>query len=136
MDVKLLRESFDLVAPNKEQFAQDFYTRLFNVYPQTQSLFADTDMQQQQAALMGAIAGVIAGIEKGDNVVPALHKLGAKHASYDVKPEYYPLVGTALIETFQQHLQDKFTPPIQQSWIEAYGVISDQMILGAEQTKD
>ena len=130
MDVKLWRESFDLVAPNKEQFAQDFYTRLFNVYPQTQSLFADTDMQQQQAALMGAIAGVIAGIEKGDNVVPALHKLGAKHASYDVKPEHYPLVGTALIETFQLHLQDKFTPPIQQSWIEAYGVISDQMILG------
>lgn len=136
MDVKLLRESFDLVAPNKEQFAQDFYTRLFNVYPQTQSLFADTDMQQQQAALMGAIAGVIAGIEKGENVVPALHKLGAKHASYAVKPEYYPLVGTALIETFQQHLQDKFTPLIQQSWIEAYGVISDQMILGAEQAKD
>jgi methyl-accepting chemotaxis protein len=136
MDVKLLRESFDLVAPNKEQFAQDFYTRLFNVYPQTQSLFADTDMRQQQAALMGAIAGVIAGIEKGDNVVPALHKLGAKHAGYDVKPEYYPLVGTALIETFQQHLQDKFTPTIQQSWIEAYGVISEQMILGAEQTKD
>jgi hemoglobin-like flavoprotein len=136
MDIKLLRESFDLVAPNKEQFAQDFYTRLFNVYPQTQSLFADTDMQQQQAALMGAIAGVIAGIEKGDNVVPALQKLGAKHASYNVKPEHYPLVGTALIETFQQHLQDKFTPPIQQSWLEAYGVVSNQMILGAEQAKE
>jgi hemoglobin-like flavoprotein len=136
MDIKLLRESFDLVAPNKEQFAQDFYTRLFNVYPQTQSLFADTDMQQQQAALMGAIAGVIAGIEKGDNVVPALQRLGAKHASYNVKPEHYSLVGIALIETFQQHLQDKFTPPIQQSWLEAYGVISDQMILGAERAKD
>jgi methyl-accepting chemotaxis protein len=136
MDVKLLRESFDLVASNKQKFAQDFYSRLFQSYPQTQSLFADTDMQQQEAALLGAIAGVIAGIEKGDNIVPALHKLGAKHASYNVAPEHYPLVGIALIETFQQHLQDQFTPPIQQSWLEAYGIISDQMILGAEQAKE
>jgi hemoglobin-like flavoprotein len=90
-------------------------------------------MLQQKAALMGTIASVIAGIEKGDNVVPALHKLGARHASYNVKAEHYPLVGTALIETFQQHLQDKFTPQIQQSWLEAYSIISEQMILGAKQ---
>jgi nitric oxide dioxygenase len=136
MDVKLLRESFDLIAPNKQQFAQDFYNRLFSLYPQTQSLFASTDMKQQEAALMGAIAGVIAGIEKGENIIPALHKLGAKHAGYNVKSEHYPLVGTALIETLQQHLQDKFTPLIQQSWLEAYGVISEQMLLGTGQVKE
>jgi hemoglobin-like flavoprotein len=134
MDAQLLRESFDLVTANKEQFAQDFYTRLFSTSPQTKTLFADTDMQQQQATLVGTIAGVIAGIEKGENIVPALQKLGARHASYNVKPEHYPLVGTALIETFQQYLQDRFTPSMQQSWIEAYGVVSEQMILGMQPT--
>lgn len=132
MDVKLLRESFELIAVNKQQFAQDFYNRLFNVCPQVQALFSKSDMQQQETALMGAIAGVIAGIEKGENVAPALHKLGAKHTSYNVLPEHYPLVGNAQIETFQQHLQGKFTPVIQQSWLEAYSVISEQMILGAK----
>ena len=135
MDVKLLRESFDLVAVNKQQFAQDFYNRLFNVCPQMQALFSESDMQQQETALMGAISGIIAGIEKGENIIPALHKLGATHASYNVLPEHYPLVGTALIETFQQHLQNKFTPVIQQSWLEAYSIISEQMILGAKRAR-
>jgi methyl-accepting chemotaxis protein len=136
MDVQLLRESFNLIAPNKEPFAQDFYHRLFQQCPhQVQALFANTDMQEQEVALMGTIAGVIAGLEKGENVLPALHKLGAKHAEYHVKPEHYPLVGTALIETFQQHLQDQFTPSMQKAWIEAYGIISEQMMLGAEQAK-
>jgi hemoglobin-like flavoprotein len=133
MDVQLLRKSFDLVALKKEQFAQDFYDRLFQTYPQTQSLFANTERQQQEVALMGTIASIIAGIEKGNNIAPVLQKLGARHARYRVAPEHYPLVGHVLIETFQHHLQDQFTPLMRQSWLEAYEVISEQMLRGAEQ---
>jgi hemoglobin-like flavoprotein len=135
MDVQLLRESFDLVALNKEQFAQDFYDCLFQTYPQIQPLFANTDRRQQEVALMGTIAAIIAGVEKGNNIAPVLQKLGARHARYSVAPEHYPLVGHVLIATFQHHLQDQFTPLMRQAWREAYEVISKQMMLGAEQAK-
>src|SRR5947209_14775206 len=35
MNVVLLKESFDMVAPHKDAFAQSFYERLFSDYPQT-----------------------------------------------------------------------------------------------------
>src|SRR6516165_7389663 len=37
MDARLLRSSFDLIAPEKDQFAEAFYQRLFEKYPQTRS---------------------------------------------------------------------------------------------------
>jgi methyl-accepting chemotaxis protein len=130
MDPILLRQSLELI-PDKIQFAELFYQQLFADAPAAAALFQQTDWPKQYSALMGAIAFVVAGVERGDNVAPALQTLGKKHASYGAQPAHYPLVGAALITTFQQHVPG-FTPPMEDSWQQAFAVISDQMIKGAE----
>ena len=127
MDASLLRASFDLVAPNKEKFAAAFYDRLFATFPETQQLFLKTDMKKQQNALVGAIALVVSGVEKGDNIVPTLKDLGQRHSTYGVKPEHYPLVGQILLETFDQFLGPEWTPEVKGAWVEAYTVIVETM---------
>ena len=42
MDPTLLKDSFNMIAPHKEEFARRFYTQLFKRYPQTRRLFAST----------------------------------------------------------------------------------------------
>src|SRR5690348_14796130 len=101
MDARLLRSSFDLIAPNKDQFAEAFYQRLFEKYPQTRPFFAHTDMSVQARSLAATLTVVVSGVEKGDNLVPTLQALGARHKTYGVRPEHYPIVGEVLIETFQ-----------------------------------
>ncbi|WP_052889633.1 globin family protein [Thermogemmatispora carboxidivorans] len=132
MNAPLLKESFGLIAPQKEAFARQFYERLFATYPQTRPLFANTDMRRQEGALMATLAAVVAGVERGENLGPVLHKLGERHYRYGVQPEHYPLVGQALIATFVDFLGPRFTPAMQDAWVQAFEVISSQMIAAGE----
>ena len=131
MNVALLKESFEMIVPNKDAFAHSFYERLFTDYPQTRPLFANTDMRRQEGSLMATLATVVAGVQRGDNLVPTLQQLGQKHKRYGASAEGYPLVGAALLETFHQYLGPRFTPAMQEAWEEAYEIISAQMIEGA-----
>jgi len=127
MDVTLLQQSFAEVGPQKEAFAEAFYQRLFVLYPQTIPLFAATDMKRQQSSLMATLEMVVSGVARGDNVVPGIEQLGRRHAMYGVKVEHYPMVGQALLETFEQFLRDKWTSQVEAAWSEAYAIITDHM---------
>ena len=127
MDVALLQQSFAEVEPQQEAFAEAFYRRLFALYPQTIPLFATTDMKRQQSSLMATLELVVAGVARGDNVVPSIEQLGRRHAMYGVKAEHYPMVGQALLETFEQFLRDKWTAQVKDTWAEAYAMITDHM---------
>lgn len=128
MNASLLRASFDLIAPRKDEFAEMFYQRLFAKYPSTRAFFAKTDMSRQARSLAGALALVVAGVEKEENLTPALQSLGKRHATYGVLSEHYPIVGEILLESFQDFLGPQWTPAYQEAWSEAYGVISKTMI--------
>jgi hemoglobin-like flavoprotein len=55
--------------------------------------------------------------------------LGKKHVRYGVKPEYFPLMGEALIETLNETLTDKvMTAAVQESWLNVYAMLSANMI--------
>ncbi len=127
MDVALLQQSYAEVEPQKEAFAGAFYQRLFALYPQTLPLFAATDMKRQQSSLMATLELVVAGVARGDNVVPSIEQLGRRHAMYGVKEEHYPMVGQALLETFEQFLGEKWTSQVEATWTEAYTIITDHM---------
>ena len=133
MDARLLRSSFNLIAPNKDQFAEAFYQRLFEKYPQTRSFFAKTDMAVQARALAATLAVVVAGVEKGDDLTPTLQSLGARHKTYGVLPEHYPIVGEVLIETFQNRLGSQWTPAFQNAWVQAFTIIAQ--VMSAESIK-
>ncbi len=133
MNAALLKESFEMVAPRKEEFAHSFYQRLFSQYPQTRSLFAHTDMKKQESSLAATLAVVVAGVERGDDLTSTLQSLGEKHRAYGAVPEHYPLVGGVLLQTFDEYLGPKFTDDMQKAWLEAYEVISEQMLVGAGQ---
>lgn len=132
MNVALLKDSFDMIAPHKDAFALSCYQQLFTDYPQAQPLFAQTNMRRQEGALMAALATVIAGVQRGDNLIPTLQRLGQRHKGYGVKAEHYPILRVVLLETFHHYLGPRFTPQIQEAWEEAFEMISAEMLKGAD----
>ena len=127
MDAILLKQSFDLIVPQKEAFAETFYTALFERYPQTQSLFVSADMQQQQRALIFALVFVVSGVVRGDDIAPTVQQLGQRHGTYGVKAEHYTMVGEVLLATLQQFLKEQWTPQVEETWIGAYTTVSTLM---------
>jgi methyl-accepting chemotaxis protein len=57
-----------------------------------------------------------------------LLELGEKHVRYGVKPEYFPSMGRALINTIAEMMGDEFTSDMKADWVEVYGALSYDMI--------
>ena len=127
MDIAILKQSFNMIAPQKAEFAHSFYQHLFSYYREIAPLFAYTDIARQESSLMATLAAVIAGVERGDNLVPTIQKLGVKHYQYGAKPEHYALIGGVLLETFNEYLGPNFTDRMQDAWSQALELISELM---------
>ena len=123
---RLVQETFQLVVPIREQAAAMFYDRLFVLDPSTRPLFKG-DMKRQGALLMAMIATAVNGLNRLDEIVPAVQDLGRRHATYGVRNEHYATVGTALLWTLEQGLGAKWTPEVQEAWIACYTLLANTM---------
>ena len=132
LQVELLENSFDLIKPKADEFASSFYDNLFSAYPEAQPLFATTDMTAQKKKLVESLVLVIQNLRQPDTLTAALKGLGARHVKYGALPEHYPLVGNALLMTFEQYLGSDWTPATKRAWVDAYGAISTLMLEGAD----
>ena len=123
---QLVKESFDLVEPIAPQAAELFYANLFALDPSLQQLFK-SDMVAQGEKLMKMIGVAVSLLGEPQTLMPALQRLGRRHADYGVSDEHYDTVGTALLTTLQQGTGVAFTPEVREAWIDVYGVISRTM---------
>ncbi|WP_036486067.1 globin family protein, partial [Myxosarcina sp. GI1] len=113
-----------------------FYNNLFTAYPEAQPLFANTNMAKQKKMLVSSLVLVVENLRNPDVLTSSLKGLGARHVKYGALPAHYPLVGNALLTTFEQYLDDKWTPDVKQAWVDAYGAITEIMLDGADYSPD
>jgi methyl-accepting chemotaxis protein len=123
-----LEQSFSRILSQKETFAQAFYNRLFERFPQVKSLFMNTDMKLQQNKLLGALAMVVSNLRHPEKLAEPLKELGRRHESYHIRPEHYAMVGTILVETLAR-FDPEWTLELQTAWVGAYETIVAQMLV-------
>ena len=131
-DIKLVRETFDLVVPIAGVAADMFYERLFYMAPSLRHMFPQ-DMREQKRKLMVMMAMAVQGLGDLDKLVPQLMTLGARHAGYGVKDTHYKAVGEALIWTLERGLANEFTPDVERAWVRVYLLIAATMQAGADE---
>ena len=124
---RLIRETWDVVVPNADAVARQFYKNLFEIDPTAASLFSGTDMDRQHTLLLKALCQVVENVDRPDLLIPVLQELGRRHVRYGVEERHYASVGAALIKTLEQGLGAAFTEPIQSAWTAAYTFISTTM---------
>jgi len=124
---ELVRVSFAQVGPIADQAAGLFYDRLFVLDPSLRVLFP-ADLTAQRRNLMQMIAVAVAGLDRLDQIIPAVQALGQRHRGYGVPDSSYATVGAALIWTLEQGLGPAFTPATRAAWIAIYTLLSDTML--------
>lgn len=129
-EVELVQSSFANLAPFAEDAAALFYTRLFEIDPETRSLFRG-DIHTQGRKLMAALATVVDSLGELEAIVPVASSLAKRHVAYGVLPEHYPRVADALLWTLEQRLAGAFTPALRAAWAAAYSALSEVMIAAA-----
>lgn len=129
---QLVQETFKLVVPIREQAAAMFYDRLFALNPDVRSLFKG-DMKRQGALLMAMIGTAVNGLNRLDEIVPAVQDLGRRHATYGVRKEHYGTVAAALLWTLEQGLGAAWTPEVKEAWTACYTLLATTMQAAGEE---
>ncbi|HKA04938.1 MAG TPA: globin domain-containing protein [Acidimicrobiales bacterium] len=127
--IALVQSSFEQVLPIADEAGVLLYERIFTLLPEARGLFAD-DIRPQAHRLMAAVKLAVDGLGQLDSVAPYLIKLGARHAQYGMKPEYFEVGGAALMWTLEQGLGDAFTPETRDAWAAAWNVVASAMLTG------
>jgi hemoglobin-like flavoprotein len=123
---RLVQQSFATVLPIKDQAASLFYDRLFTLDPSLRPLFKG-DIKRQGALLMAMINTAVAGLDRLDEIVPAVQQLGRRHSDYGVRREHYATVASALLWTLEQGLGEAWTPPLKDAWTACYMLLAEVM---------
>ncbi|TSA80607.1 hemin receptor [Deinococcus detaillensis] len=124
--VQLVQHSFTQVQPIAEIASDLFYARLFELDPSLKPLFRG-NMNEQGHKLIMMLGVAVANLNKPEVVVPALQRLGERHAGYGVTEAHYATVGEALLWTLEQGLGEAFTAQVRLAWEAVYLVVADTM---------
>ncbi|MBK9162397.1 MAG: hemin receptor [Acidobacteria bacterium] len=124
--IQLVTESFDKIAPRADEAAALFYGRLFEIDPALRGLFKG-DLGEQGKKLMQMIGVAVKGLDRLNEIVPAVRSLGARHAGYGVEDSHYETVGSALLWTLAQGLGSDFTSETEEAWAAAYTILAETM---------
>lgn len=124
--VELVQGSWEQVQPIADAAAAMFYGRLFDAAPEVRPLFTG-DMEEQGRKLTAMIDVAVRGLDRLEEIVPAVRQLGVRHAGYGVRGEHYDVVGASLLWTLERGLGETFTGEVADAWAEAYGVLATTM---------
>jgi hemoglobin-like flavoprotein len=133
LQISILEESFDLVAPRANELVERFYEYLFAMAPDLQRLFASSDMPRQHQLLRDALVQLRGSLGDLRGMLPALRALGARHATYGARPGHYAYVGVALLHAMADVGGNEWRDAYTWAWADAYQVIQDMMLSGASE---
>jgi len=124
--IHLIQESWQRVLPIKDQAAELFYARLFELDPSVKSLFKGK-LDYQGDKLMTTLNVVVNSLDNLGEVEVMLQAMGQRHIIYNVEAAHFETVGAALLWVLGQGLGDYFTEEVKEAWVIAYGLIADTM---------
>jgi len=127
LDVQLeLQRSLDYLLQNEEEFADQFYTRVFEKAPEARALFKH-NMTSQGRLLTHMLAGIVYSMSRPEHLSLGLKLLGESHSRYGVLEEHYPVVLSCLLETIKENLGENYTPQLIDAWEKALITITSEM---------
>ena len=124
--ISLVQNSWKSVLPIADSAAELFYGRLFEIDPNLRPLFRG-DMKEQGKKLMQMISVAVRGLQRLDDLIPAVEALGRRHVGYGVTDAHYVTVGRALLWTLEIGLGDAFTPEARTAWSDTYATLAGVM---------
>jgi hemoglobin-like flavoprotein len=130
--IRYLQESVALLPAGDLAPVDAFYQRLFELAPEVRPMFS-REIDTQAKKFSDMLAWVIAHLENPQELFKEIRAMGARHAGYGVKTDQYAPVGSALIWMFQQVLGDRFTPEMEEAWLEFYAFASFEMERGSQE---
>jgi len=126
--IQLVKESWSIFRSIDTALVGDvFYGKLFLENPSLRRLFP-RQMEEQYKKLINMLSIMVARLDHIDDLSADIAAMAERHVRYGVKPEYYPLVGKALLWALQNGLGKDWTREVEIAWQNCYDILAGKMI--------
>lgn len=121
-EIALVQSTLPILEANTTAITKYFYERMFTHNPELKNIFNMSNQHtgRQASALFNAILAYAKNLDNLEVLTPVIERINHKHASLNIQPHHYPIVGTHLIETFRELTGELFTPDLESAWSKAY----------------
>ncbi|KAK3093355.1 hypothetical protein FSP39_014452 [Pinctada imbricata] len=132
---EIVRETWNIVREDIAKIGVVTFLRLFEKNPDLKDLFVpfrgmDMNQLRQHEGLrehglrvMGSIEKCVARIDSPRRFDAMLTELGHKHVVFNIKPDYFELLGPQLITAIKPAIGEKWTPEVEEAWMNFYHLI-------------
>lgn len=126
---QLITATVPVLKENGVLLTTHFYKRMFTHNPELKNMFNMGNQQsgKQQTALAMAVLAYAENIANPSVLLPVVDRIGHKHASLDIRPEHYMIVGHHLLASIKEVLGDAATEEIIDAWGAAYQQLAELM---------
>jgi len=126
--IATIKSTIPAIAATGPKLTAHFYDRMFAHNPELQDVFNMSNQRNgdQREALFNAICAYATNIENLSAILPAVERIAQKHASINIQPQQYQIVGQHLLATI-----DELMSPgneVLEAWGKAYGVLANVFI--------
>ncbi|WP_431225366.1 NO-inducible flavohemoprotein [Serratia sp. L9] len=126
--IATVKSTLPLLAETGPKLTAHFYDRMFAHNPELKDIFNMSNQRNgdQRQALFDAICAYASNLENLAALLPAVERIAQKHASFNIQPDQYQIVGHHLLAT----LDEMFNPgqEVLDAWGKAYGVLANVFI--------
>ncbi len=132
--ISTVKSTAPVLAEHGEAITGYFYQQMFTLNPELLNIFNATNQKtgRQQAALAAAVYGYAANIDNLDALTEVVQRIAHKHASFNILPGHYPIVGKHLLNAVAAVLGDAATDDVLEAWGEAYEFLANVFIEAEE----
>jgi nitric oxide dioxygenase len=137
----MVRNSFEKIESIASELGSIFYNKLFEMAPETRSLFSP-EMAEQHSKFMSVVKELVSLhlrslislpvtlMNDSEAAMPAIHSLGKRHTKFGVTPAHFDLMRAALMDALADVIGDEFTPELRDAWESAFDVMANVMKKG------
>jgi NAD(P)H-flavin reductase/hemoglobin-like flavoprotein len=132
VDTLRLKDSFAKIVMHGDEVPLFFYSDLFIKQPQMRELFP-ISMKAQREHLIGAMAQIVAQVDRADDLTVFLQDLGRDHRKFGAVAEHYNAVCNSWMTTVAHFAGESWSAELASDWQEAYSVVANVMLAAAEE---
>ncbi|KAI0966087.1 flavohemo protein [Xylaria arbuscula] len=128
--IAIVKSTAPVLKEHGETITTLFYKNMLDANPALRNVFNEANQigGAQPRALAGAVFAYATYVDDLGKLSAAVERIAHKHASLNVQPEHYPIVGKHLLEAVAAVLGDACTPEIAEAWTAAYAALADIFI--------
>jgi nitric oxide dioxygenase len=128
--IQKVKETAPVLAEQGVKITDIFYEKLFFNHPELKNIFnmANQAQGEQSKALAESVFMYASHIDQLEYLTPMVKRIAHKHASLNILPEHYPIVGKYLLEAIKEYLGLEANDPLLEAWALAYDALASIFI--------